>query len=1067
MAVAVSIFRALLTGINFQSRHRVRTNFHSGITVVSKHLSDYGIALLVSAAALGAATHMQAASAQDEAEAAEASVPAPSASGSQHIEEVIVTGSNIRRTGMEDALPVTVLNEEAMGLRDAITPVEMLTSLPQVTGVPAHESPRGSAGARGDVSTISMRGMPASASLVLLNGRRLVSHPTTGGMDYSVNVNQLPTQGLDRIDILRDGASSIYGSDAVAGVVNYITDADFTGTQVRLRSGFPENGGGENAQFTLTHGGIFANGRGRISTTIDAFYRDKLFLRDRDYSRYADNSWRAPPGFDQPGGPFDGRSTTSIYPRFRVGSSAQNYYFRPVAGELALTSVAPTRAGNPEFYGNLNEVAMVTGRSSRQNLFSSVEFDLNDSVTLFGDALFYNANTSQGRQLGPQFNAPASDNPVPMSVDNPYNPYGSHFYHPTGEPNADGSPRLVGTPQELLLMQQIIPDIPDEEVNVSNQTYRLVAGARGKLEAGWNWEIGALHSATQVSDVSPFQVRESLFRNAMARSDESAFNPFGYTFRVQDGMVVADQPYQNTGIVDYVMEPWRRDGDATLSSVDARISGSPLSLWAGDIGIAAGAEYRYEDYSDTRPPFSGTNPEGSGLDPNDNDFLVQPPTPNASGNREITSFYAEAVVPLASPDNAIPLIHSFDVTASVRHESYSDFGETTNPKFGLNWRPLPTVMVRASYNEGFSAPSLPLINASAQWTFASAPGSVDPYRNIATNEGPYITRTGSSGNPDLKPVDSKGRTIGLVFEVPGVSGWNVSVDYWEIKRSNLIGSLNASQVRNNDMLLLEAYTQEQLAAGVALENIDFGEGTDDYKGDPSVTRFAPSAEDRALFAAYNAANPGDPLAATGRVFQIDTPPINLGEGETAGWDFVMDYKMQLPVGTLALNTDWSYIAKANSTQDVPGGAPVYTEERYVNGVAKWRGASTASWHYDAWAAGVSGYYIGSFADTGATTTEAVYEELGRPDYIVKQFTGGNYVYRYKVDDVAYFNAFGSYTFGSDAGLLLSDSTIRVGVNNLTDAEPPLSSGNFGFGFNTMHTMLVPGRTWTLQITKQF
>lgn len=968
---------------------------------------------------------------------------------------------------MEDALPVTVLNEEAMNLRDAVTPVEMLTSLPQVTGVPAHESPRGSAGARGDVSTISMRGMPASASLALLNGRRLVSHPTTGGMDYSVNVNQLPTQGLKRIDILRDGASSIYGSDAVAGVVNYIMNTGFTGTQLRLRTGFPENGGGENSQLTLTHGSIFADGKGRISTTVDAFYRDKLYLRDRDYAKYADNSWRAPPGFDQPGGPFDGRSSTSIYPTFRVGSGSQTNYFRPVDGQLALTTTAPTRANNPEYYGNLNEVAMVTGRSSRQNLFSSVEYDLDSGVTLFGDVLFYNAHTTQGRQLGPQMNAPASDSPVPMSVDNPYNPYGSRFYHPTGAPNADGSARLVGTPQQLLLMQQIIPDIPNEEVNVSNQTYRVVAGARGKLQENWNWEVGALHSYTQVSDISPFQVRESLFRNAMARTDESAFNPFGYTFKVQDGMVVADQPYKNTGIATYVTQPWRRDGDATLSSVDARISGSPFSIWAGEIGVAAGAEYRYEDYSDTRPAFSGTNPPGSGLDPNDNDFLVQPPTPDAFGDREVVSFYAEAVVPLASPDNAIPMIHSFDVTASIRHESYSDFGETTNPKLGLNWRPIPTVMVRASYNEGFSAPSLPLINAAAQWSFASAPGSVDPYRNLATNEGPYITRTGSSGNPNLQPVESKGKTVGVVFEVPGVPRWNISVDYWEIKRANLIGSLSASQIRNNDMLLLQAYTREQLAAGVALADIDFGEGTAGYKGDAAVIRLAPSAEDRAQFAAYNAANPEQLLGTAGRIFQIDTPPINLGEGVTAGWDFVMDYTMQLPVGTLALNTDWSYIAKANTTQNVPGGASVYTEERYVNGVAKWRGSSTASWHFDAWAAGLSAYYIGSFADSNATTTAARYEELGRPGYIVQQFTGGNYVYRYKVEDVVYLNAFGSYSFGGEAGWLLANSTVRLGVNNLTDAEPPLSAGNFGFGFNTMHTMLVPGRTWTMQFTKNF
>jgi iron complex outermembrane receptor protein len=185
------------------------------------------------------------------------------------------------------------------------------------------------------------------------------------------------------------------------------------------------------------------------------------------------------------------------------------------------------------------------------------------------------------------------------------------------------------------------------------------------------------------------------------------------------------------------------------------------------------------------------------------------------------------------------------------------------------------VMVRASYNEGFTAPSLPLLHNASQWTYAGAPGSIDPYRQIATAEGAYIYRNGTSGNPDLRPVDSEGVSAGLVLEVPFVRGLSISADYWQIKQSNIISSLGAAQIRNNDMLLLTAYTQAQLAAGVPLEQIDFGEGTDHYKGDPAVTRVAPTAEDRALFAAYNAANPGAPLAAAGRIFQIDAPPLYL------------------------------------------------------------------------------------------------------------------------------------------------------------------------------------------------
>lgn len=986
------------------------------------------------------------------------------------LEAFSVTGSNVRRMDQERVLPVTVINKDAMDMRNAITPIEMLTALPQVTGVPANEAPRGGAGARGDISTVSMRGLAASDSLVLLNGRRLIAHPTTDALDYSVNVNQLPTQGLSQIEVLRDGASAVYGSDAVAGVVNYIMSREFRGTQVRTRYGWPEHGGGENVQLTITHGREFAGGKGRLLTTFDSLYRDAIYLRDRDFSSNADNSSRVPTPFNLPGGPFDGRAGVGYYPTFRVGTATATNYFRPVNGAMTLTATAPTRANNPEFYHNSNEVNMALARSGRINWFTGLEYDLTDRITLFADLSFYKAQSRLVRRPV-QINAPTSDLLAPMSVDNPYNPYGSRFYHPTGEPNADGTPRLTGAPRSVTLLSEVLLDVPNEQMNISSGTYRLVGGLRGKLGDTWTWEIGSLYSSGYVSDKSPFHVRESLFHQALMRTTPTtAYNPFGYTFKVQGGAVVADQPYTNSeSVVSSFIEQWRRDGDSALGSIDARVSGRLFSLWSGDISMAAGTEFRVEEYRDFRPRFHGTNPEGSGLDPNDNDFVLVPPTPDAEGDRDVTSFYAEAVVPLAAPQNDIPLVNLLEFTASVRHERYSDFGETTKPKFGLNWRPVPTVMVRASYNEGFTAPSLPVLNRRAQWSFAGAPGSVDTYRNIATNEGPYITRTGTSGNPNLQPVDSEGKSGGIVFDVPGVRGLSVSADYWEIRQSNLIGSLGAAQVRNNDMLLLQAYTKQQIAAGVPVGSINLGEGTPAYKGDPAITRVPPTAADLALFASYNAANPGNPLAPAGRIFQIDTPPLNLSEGVVAGWDFVVNYNIPaLSIGNITLNTDWSYTTESNTTLNVPGGAPIYNERLNVNGVTRWRGTTTASWRKGKWSGGLSAYYIGSYADSGATTTQAIYESLGQPDYIVKQFTGGTHVYRYRVEDVLSFNAFGGYGFGSDGPRWLRNSTLRLGIINVADTAPPVSSGNFGFGYSgSVHGSLLAGRTWTFEMSKQF
>src|SRR5258708_837211 len=197
------------------------------------------------------------------------------------LEAVSVTGSNIKRLDVEKVLPVTIMSAEAMEVRSAITPAELLTALPQVTNVPLNETTQGSAGARGDIAAINLRGIGASNSLILLNGRRLASHPTSGALNYSVNVNQLPTQGIAQIEVLRDSASSVYGSDAVAGVVNYIMRKDFRGTELKARYGVPEQGDGQSVQTTLSFGSDFACGPGRFLGTLPYRYRDVLFLLDR------------------------------------------------------------------------------------------------------------------------------------------------------------------------------------------------------------------------------------------------------------------------------------------------------------------------------------------------------------------------------------------------------------------------------------------------------------------------------------------------------------------------------------------------------------------------------------------------------------------------------------------------------------------------------------------------------------------------------------------------------------------------------------------------------------------
>ncbi|MDB6116208.1 MAG: btuB 3 [Lacunisphaera sp.] len=925
---------------------------------------------------------------------AQAAADAPAANETLELQPFTITGSNIKRLDAEKTLPVTVIRKDTMSARNASTPVELLTTLPQLTSVPASEGASNATGARGDNANINLRGIGVSGTLVLLNGRRLAPHPFTSTLAYGVNVNQLPTQGIGHIDVLRDGASSIYGSDAVAGVVNFMMDPDFTGTEVRARYGAPEHGGGETLQGSVVYGRDFANGRGHWVSTVEYLDRNGINLSDRSFSATANHIDQAPPPFDVAGSVFDGRAAVGLFPTFRIGTATTTNYFRPVSGVMTLTSAAPNRVANPEFYLDVNAYTMGISATNRINTYHGFEYKVSDRLTAFANVLYYQAQSTISR-FPTRINAPSSDQLAPLSIDNPFNPYGSRFYSPTGAPNADGTARLTGAPRAITLLAESLADFPAEVVNTSSGTYRLVGGLRGKLGETWNWETGGLLSGVYMIDKVPYAARESLFLQALQRTDTTAYNPFGYTFKVQGGAVVADQPYHNPeSVLSTFREEWRRDGRSEIASIDARAAGSLFSIWSGDISLAVGAEYRSESFSDVRPPYDGTNPLSSGLSPDDNDILSTSPKFDSRGDRTVASAYSEVVIPLAAPQNNIPGVRLLEASASIRHERYSDFGAATKPKAGLTWRPLDLMMFRASINKGFNAPSLPLLNAPTQWSIASAPGSTDPYRNPATNEGPYQTRTIAAANPNLKATDSTGKSVGVVIDVPKIKGLSLTADYWQLSQSNIISSRSTAQVRNSDDVLLRAYTAQQVASGVPVGSIDVGSGTAAYKGDPDIVRSTPTPEDITAFAAYNATHPSAPLAVAGRIFSVATPPLNMAQGFASGWDFGLSYiSPTLPVGRFTLDSDWAYVIKSYTINEPAGLAPIYTERLNIDGFTRWRSTTSLSWRKGDWSAGLSAYYISKGVDPNAPTTEAVYESLGRPDYIAKTFDAGGYVYR--------------------------------------------------------------------------
>jgi outer membrane receptor protein involved in Fe transport len=1001
-----------------------------------------------------------------------------------------VTGSNIARMDSEKVLPVTQLNNDSMDARNALQPIQMITALPEVDGVPANESANGGAGQRGDISTVNLRGIGSQFTLLLLDGRRLVPHPIISVTNFSPNANQYPNQGIDHIDVLRDGASSIYGTDAVAGVINYVMKRDFTGNEFKFKYAAPEHGGANETEDTLTIGRDLDSGKGHIVLTLDYLYRDALFTRERGFSASADHSSEAPAPFNVETSVYNGLGGNGVYPIFAKGSngytqetngttvygipnapSGSTYYFYPVASATAtptITTAAPSRITTPWFYENLNAYQMILPRTNRENAFLMLDHDIVGTIQAFSDISFYHARSTLERQ--PQsLAAPGSDYYKFMSVNNPFNPFGSSFYSPTG---ANGE--LVGTPQALTISSRELIEEGPEHIEVNDGLYRAVGGLKGKIGSTWNWESAVLYTRAEATDIS-HETRESALATALGNTTAAtAYNPFGYNFAIQNGAVVPTTPYTNPqSVVKGFMSQWAHDGFTSIGSIDAKAAGEIMTLWAGPWSAAFGGEFREEAFGDHRPPYDGLNPPNVGLDPLNNDIITASAKPNSEGKRKITSAYAETVLPLVSPKNDIMGVNSLETTGSVRFERYNDFGNTTRPKVGVNWKPFDFLMIRASFNEGFSAPSLPLVNYGEQYSVDSQPGTPDPYRTPVTGVSSYVAQNQTSTTPGgLKPSTSIGKSVGAVLDVPVklLKGLSFTADYWQINQQNLIGTGpgSSSFIMSADQAALEAYTQQQLAAGTPIGSINAGSGLTGYHGSQYVVRYAPTASDIAEFAAYNAkVPPSQQEAAVGAVDYRINVYENLASGYSDGWDLGMNYEFpKTPWGKLAFNSEWSYQMRNYTIAPVAGLGDVITDNMNSGGITRWRGTSTLTWRFNKWEADFGAYYIGKYQDPTATTTAAVYQSLGDPSWIEKQYSGGVYAYRPLIEDTLNYNVGLSYRYDHTAPIWVRDTTFRVGVINLLDEKPPVGSGNFGFD-TSVYNQLAIGREFTFDLTRHF
>ncbi|MBI2512398.1 MAG: TonB-dependent receptor [Opitutae bacterium] len=648
-----------------------------------------------------------------------------------------VTGSYIPFAGTQTALPVTTLDTKAIEATGITTNVlEVLRkAAPQFSGNAnlGNSNANISSGSTGGGSQVAFRN---TQTLVLVNGRRLSYAPilASGGYQY-VDVNLIPVSAIQRIDILQDGASATYGTDAVAGVVNIILKTDYKGMELNSHYAVSSNTGHyEQRSFSVVGGG----GSDKTNVTFSAEYTqsDPLFQKDREFSNpsYGTASF---------GGVVNTRTVPNKYYVLKPGLNAPPAGHTDLATLVAQGIYIPVDStnlilglGNEQQYAfNLSNYVTLLVQNKRSSASLNFDHKASDNITVFGDMIY--SHTETYSQLNAQ---PIS---AVLLADNPSNP----------------------TTQTMLVRNRFV-EYP-RQYFYDTTSIRGILGARGTINEKLSWETAANKNIVKQDYTNANVV------NGALRADAVANGLVNLSARQQAPGAVAAAGFFGTAL---------GQATSTLTTYDARVSGELFEMPAGAVGFAVGAEYRVETLKQTADVYSQTNTFGwesaTTLDPFDS-------------SRNVSSLFAEVRVPLASAQQNIPFAHSLDLSAAVRNEKYSDTDDPTVPKISLSWRPVnEELLLRATYSKSFSAPTLFNLFGPGGVGFTSAL-SLDKLGG-GTIGGQANARSGS--NPNLMPSRSKNYTFGAVWSPKAVKGLSVTVDYFDIKQFDLISTIGSATI---------------------------------------------------------------------------------------------------------------------------------------------------------------------------------------------------------------------------------------------------------------------------------
>lgn len=991
----------------------------------------------------------------------------PQASGPEDeaiVDEIVVVGSQIRGASTTAALPVTVLGEEEILATGAVNGDDLLRSIPQMGDVlfSAANNPQTSNAARGDVNSVNLRSLGVGNTLILLNGRRIVSHPTSQGTSdtgtvpvLSYNSNAIPVAGTERLEVLLDGAAAIYGADAVAGVVNTVLQDDFDGLRITT-----QYGGAEGTHLREFNTNIFAGrnfDRGNISGFVDYTDRKALLAEDQDFTATSDlrSFFVNEPGFETSTDP-DGRATRGAWANLQarttttirrngvaLTSAAGAFHTQPTRFGCGAT-VAPDiciATGNISFTGAGRDLrydtaigTTVTPDVERLNLFVTGHYEIKPGIEAFGEVGYYAATTQNIQPPTINLNA------IFIPASNYWNPFGPVTFA-NGQLNPNRLSGLTGVPAAGLpvrLSNYRFNDAGFQIVDVENYQARLLGGLRGEY-AGFDWETALVYSEAEATDTSN-AINMTALQASLALSTPDAYNPFNGG--CVDSTTFGDCTPSSQVAIDAISTDLVRESRTTLTLWDLKLSRNDLfSLPGGPVGVAAGVEFRHETQRDDRDAdLDGTNIFTDMVDGSVSisNLAAVSSNPDTRGERDVASAYVEFAVPVVSPDMNIPFVRSLDVQLAGRFEHYSDFGDVAKPKIAAAWDIVDGVRVRASYSEGFRAPNLEQTNAATYARLATnndyirceadlRAGRIATFNACAQPNGYSLL---VSGNPDLQPEESTNQSVGLVFQpwfLPESLGdFTFTVDRWKIEQEDIVGLIGGQ-------------------TAVVQDYLNRLQGT----SNPNVIRAAPNADDIAFFQ-------GTGIAPVGAIVSVSDRFVNLLPQSVEGVDFAVNWRLRdTPFGDFRVQLNAAKLLEfsrdagptINALDEARDAGlinpatplPIASDLLARNGRPEWKVTSTVTWSLGPWQAGLFTQYTSAVEETGFLST------AGDPWIVESQTTA---------------NLYGQYEFG-EAGWA-SDVRIRLGARNITDEAPPLTSSGY------LGSLYRPyGRYWYATVSKTF